>query len=110
MTDALPRVRGPEDFAAAFDVSRESLDRLQTYAELLRAWQRTASLVSRASLDDVWHRHFADSAQLLDLAPPFASWLDLGSGAGFPASAPSSPRSPDAPGALWKFTIRALNL
>jgi len=41
--------------------------------------------VAPSTLPEVWHRHFADSAQLLDLAPPSpVTWLDLGSGAGFP--------------------------
>jgi 16S rRNA (guanine527-N7)-methyltransferase len=32
----------------------------------------------------VWSRHIADSLQLLALAPQARTWLDLGSGAGFP--------------------------
>ena len=40
--------------------------------------------MSPATLDEVWHRHFADSAQLLALAGDWRSWVDLGSGAGFP--------------------------
>ena len=54
-----------------------------------------------STLDAVWHRHFADSAQLLPLAPAARTWVDLGSGAGFPglvvaillADAASSPSS-----------------
>lgn len=66
-------------------VSRETLARLTLYESLLRQWQPAVNLVSPATLDDIWHRHFADSAQLLALAPPDARhWLDLGSGAGFP--------------------------
>ena len=38
-----------------------------------------------STLPDLWRRHIADSAQLLALAPaPARSWIDLGSGAGFP--------------------------
>jgi 16S rRNA (guanine527-N7)-methyltransferase len=78
-------IRGPEDFAAAFAVSRETLDRLITYEKLLRQWQKAINLVAPSTLDAIWHRHFADSAQLLPLAPPhLRSWVDLGSGAGFP--------------------------
>jgi len=40
-------------------------------------------LVSASTMDNMWARHFVDSAQLLDLAGP-GDWLDLGSGAGFP--------------------------
>ena len=84
-TETVPHIRGPEDFAAAFDVSRETLTRLETYEGLLRQWQKAVNLVAPATLDDVWHRHFADSAQLLVLATPEARhWIDLGSGGGFP--------------------------
>ncbi len=77
-------IRGPENFAAAFNVSRETLDRLATYEQLLRQWQTKINLVAASTLDAIWHRHFADSAQLLPLAPQAQTWIDLGSGAGFP--------------------------
>jgi 16S rRNA (guanine527-N7)-methyltransferase len=80
----VPPIRGREDFAAAFNVSRETLDRLATYEALLRQWQKAVNLVAPSALDAVWHRHFADSAQLLPLAPVARTWVDLGSGAGFP--------------------------
>jgi 16S rRNA (guanine527-N7)-methyltransferase len=77
-------ILGPADFAAAFDVSRETVARLETYAALLRQWQKAVNLVAVSTLDAVWQRHFADSAQLLALAPKARRWVDLGSGAGFP--------------------------
>lgn len=84
MPDKIRHIRGPEDFAAAFDVSRETIERMKVYEALLRRWQQTMNLVGPATLDDIWHRHFADSAQLLFFAPAARIWLDLGSGAGFP--------------------------
>src|SRR5215475_7912719 len=78
------RIMGPTDFAAAFRVSRETLARLATYEDLLRRWQKAVNLVAPSTLDGIWHRHFADSAQLLPLAPSASAWVDLGSGAGFP--------------------------
>jgi 16S rRNA (guanine527-N7)-methyltransferase len=66
-------------------VSRETILRLEAYEELIRRWTPRINLVSSGTLDDLWSRHFADSAQLLDLAPKWAShWADLGSGGGFP--------------------------
>jgi 16S rRNA (guanine527-N7)-methyltransferase len=66
-------------------VSRETRARLNTYAELLRKWQRTINLVGPRTLDDLWNRHFIDSAQLMPLIPSTARVLvDFGSGAGFP--------------------------
>ena len=78
-----------EQFRAAADVSRETLDRLERYAALLEKWNRAINLVARASLADLWRRHMLDSAQLWPLLPPPPAGrprrlLDLGSGAGFP--------------------------
>ncbi len=66
------------------DVSRETAERLATYVERLQAWQRIKNLVAPSTLDKVWTRHIADSAQLLDLAPAARHWVDLGTGAGLP--------------------------
>ena len=66
------------------EVSRETADRLDRFAELLRKWQGADNLVASATLPTVWHRHVADSAQLVKLFPDARIWLDLGSGAGFP--------------------------
>ncbi|MDA7946412.1 MAG: 16S rRNA (guanine(527)-N(7))-methyltransferase RsmG [Hyphomicrobiaceae bacterium] len=74
----------PEKFADEFDVSRETVARLEIYERLLRQWQKGTNLVSPATLDQIWHRHFADSAQLLNYAPRSADWIDMGTGAGFP--------------------------
>ena len=75
----------PEKFAAASNVSRETMARLAAYLELLAKWRDTVNLVSRASMADPWRRHMLDSAQLLPLLRnPAAPLLDMGSGAGFP--------------------------
>ena len=74
-----------DSFRRDTGVSRETYARLTRYADLLRRWQGAINLVSRASLDDLWQRHFLDSAQLLPLLPADAgSVVDVGSGAGFP--------------------------
>ena len=80
----IPHIRGGDDFAAVFDVTREAVARLECYGALLRQWQRAVNLVAASTLDDIWHRHFADSAQLLALVRNERSLVDLGSGAGFP--------------------------
>jgi 16S rRNA (guanine527-N7)-methyltransferase len=77
-------IAGPEQFAEAFKVPRETIHRLVHYAELLTQWQARANLVSAKTLPHLWDRHFADSAQILRLAPDADTWLDLGAGAGFP--------------------------
>ena len=69
----------------ALDVSRETMDRLKIYVDLLRKWNPSINLVSKASIEDLWKRHFLDSAQLFGMAPhPVSHWADLGSGGGFP--------------------------
>lgn len=64
----------------------EVLDRLEDLAVLLTAENDVQNLVSDASLAELWVRHYADSAQLLNFVPreTCRSWLDLGTGAGFP--------------------------
>lgn len=75
----------PSEFAARVDVSRETLARLEIYAELLRKWNPAINLVSRATIDELWTRHILDSVQLFDVVPEGAkSWADLGTGGGFP--------------------------
>jgi 16S rRNA (guanine527-N7)-methyltransferase len=76
---------GPEEFRAEANVSRETIERLETYVSLLFRWQARMNLVGPGELDDLWRRHIWDSAQLATLASVSASvWADLGSGAGFP--------------------------
>jgi 16S rRNA (guanine527-N7)-methyltransferase len=76
---------GPEEFAARTGVSRETLARLKAYADLLNDWNARHNLVAKSTLPGLWHRHFWDSAQLVELIPETAHTLaDLGSGAGFP--------------------------
>ena len=66
-------------------VSRETLDRLQAYLDLLARWQQRINLVGASTLADPWRRHVLDSAQLWRWWPDRARVLaDLGSGAGLP--------------------------
>lgn len=71
-------------FAAEFDVSRETLAKLDLYAELLTDWQQRMNLVGPSTLPHIWDRHFRDSAQLLPIAGTGRRWLDIGAGGGFP--------------------------
>ena len=87
-SQAKPRPLTPEDFAAEVIVSRETMERLRAYRDLLVKWQRAVNLISSNDLPDIWRRHFLDSAQLMPLLPPAPHSpriiADLGSGAGFP--------------------------
>ena len=79
----------PEAFRQRLAVSRETLEKFEAYAALLKKWNRAINLVGPQTLEDLWRRHFLDSAQLRDYLPdpPPAGprvILDVGSGAGFP--------------------------
>lgn len=75
----------PAAFQAATGVSRETLDRLTLYADLLVKWQKKINLVGPATIPDLWRRHMLDSAQLWSYLPEgLPRLVDIGSGAGFP--------------------------
>lgn len=61
-------------------------ERLELLTAMLAEENQRQNLVSAVSLEAVWLRHIADSAQLLGYVPRETStpWLDLGTGAGFP--------------------------
>ncbi|CAH1679124.1 Ribosomal RNA small subunit methyltransferase G [Hyphomicrobiales bacterium] len=72
------------ELAGLVDVSRETEAQLGAYVRELQRWQSIKNLVGPGTLEDIWGRHIADSAQLLRLRPNARRWLDLGSGAGLP--------------------------
>ncbi|WP_299045106.1 16S rRNA (guanine(527)-N(7))-methyltransferase RsmG [uncultured Tateyamaria sp.] len=64
------------------DVSRETLDKLQAYADLVRKWTPKINLVAKSTLEDMDVRHIWDSAQVYTRRT--GRWADLGSGGGMP--------------------------
>ena len=80
-------------------VSRETLRRLDLYVEALLSWREKTNLFALSTIPQLWTRHIADSLQLLDLAPNARTWIDLGSGAGFPGLAIACALA-DTPGAM----------
>lgn len=66
------------------DVSRETLDRLQIYADLVLKWQKAQNLIAPSTIPDLWVRHIADSLQTAWSLPEAKVWVDIGSGGGFP--------------------------
>jgi 16S rRNA (guanine527-N7)-methyltransferase len=69
---------------AEHDVSRETISRLDAFVALLLEWQVTTNLIASSTIREIWSRHVADSLQLLKFAPYARTWIDLGSGGGFP--------------------------
>jgi 16S rRNA (guanine527-N7)-methyltransferase len=72
-------------FVEGLGCDREAVDRLSRFEAMLAEENSRQNLVSAKSLSEIWVRHFADSAQLLTVSRGTpTTWLDLGSGAGFP--------------------------
>ncbi|MHA1525246.1 MAG: 16S rRNA (guanine(527)-N(7))-methyltransferase RsmG [Alphaproteobacteria bacterium] len=71
--------------AQHYNVSHETLARLEIYVALLLRWQQTINLIGPGTKGDVWGRHIADALQFVAAAPQTAKiWVDLGTGAGLP--------------------------
>ncbi|MEM6758878.1 MAG: 16S rRNA (guanine(527)-N(7))-methyltransferase RsmG [Pseudomonadota bacterium] len=64
------------------DVSRETLEALAHYGELIRKWTHKINLVSHNTLSDLETRHIWDSAQIFNADS--GKLVDVGSGAGLP--------------------------
>lgn len=67
-----------------FGVSRETM--LARFGDILVAESEQQNLIARSTLETLWSRHLADSAQLVPLSrgDDDGVWLDVGSGAGLP--------------------------
>ena len=93
----------PADKARALaltPVSRETLQRLELFVDLLLLRQQRQNLIGPSTIPVIWTRHVADSLQLLDCAPAGAKiWADFGSGGGFPGL-PIACALADRPGAM----------
>lgn len=72
------------DLQVQLNVSRETLDRLELFADILVKWNPHINLVSRNSIQNLWERHIADSVHVFRVMPDARHWVDLGSGGGFP--------------------------
>ena len=71
----------------AIPFAMETKEKLDTYSFILKDWQKKINLVSNSTLDNMWERHFLDSAQLYSLLPKQEKdsvVYDVGTGAGFP--------------------------
>ena len=66
------------------DVSRETEQRLRALEALLSKWNPAINLVSKSTISSAWDRHILDSVQIFAGSGPFRTWVDLGSGGGFP--------------------------
>ena len=66
-------------------VSRETITSLKKYEDILTKANKNLNLIGNSTINDIWTRHFLDSAQVIDFIDKNDKMLiDLGSGAGFP--------------------------
>ena len=66
-------------------VSRETISSLKEYEDMLINANKTLNLIGKSTINDIWDRHFLDSAQIIDFIDKNDKELvDLGTGAGFP--------------------------
>ncbi len=78
---------GLNNVASELQLKPESVERLSALVETLDKWIKTHNLIGPKERARLWRRHILDSAQIwshVDRGAP-ANWVDLGSGAGFPA-------------------------
>lgn len=83
MTSVSDTERG--EFIDMYNVSRETLQRLDRLVALLQKWTPVLNLTAKSTMQEIWLRHISDSFQLTNYIPKSGgNWLDIGTGGGFP--------------------------
>ena len=74
-----------DTFGRFTQVSRETINSLVKYEDMLIQANKTLNLIGKSTIKDIWSRHFLDSAQVIDfIEENDKTLIDIGSGAGFP--------------------------
>jgi 16S rRNA (guanine527-N7)-methyltransferase len=73
-----------EFFIKKFNVSRETIEKLNKYKDFLIISNKLLNLIGKTTENNMFSRHFTDSAQIYDFIEDKSEIIDLGSGAGFP--------------------------
>jgi 16S rRNA (guanine527-N7)-methyltransferase len=73
-----------EFFIKKFSVSRETIDKLNIYKDFLILSNKKLNLIGKTTENNIYYRHFLDSAQIYNIINKKLDIVDLGSGAGFP--------------------------
>lgn len=69
----------------AYNVSRETFEKISAFVALLTEWNNKMNLVSKNAIAEIWPRHVLDSMQLINYIPQnIKTLVDIGSGSGFP--------------------------
>ena len=81
----MDRISQIDTFCRYNQVSRETINGLKIFENHLIESNKELNLVGKSTIKDIWHRHFLDSAQVVDLIEKNSKIIvDIGSGAGFP--------------------------
>ena len=81
----MDRIIQIDTFSRFFQVSREKITSLKKYEDLLIKANKSLNLIGNSTINQIWTRHFLDSAQVIDFIDKNDKTLiDIGSGAGFP--------------------------
>lgn len=74
-----------DTFSRFTQVSRETILSLKYYEDSLLHANKSLNLIGKSTINQIWTRHFLDSAQVIDFIDKNDKTLiDIGSGAGFP--------------------------
>ena len=74
-----------DTFSRFTQVSRETIISFKYYEEYLVSANKNLNLIGNSTINEIWNRHFLDSAQVIDFIDKNDKTLvDIGSGAGFP--------------------------
>ncbi len=72
-------------FSRFTQVSRETITSLKKYEKILINCNKNLNLIGKSTINQIWLRHFLDSAQVIDFIDKNDNTMvDIGSGAGFP--------------------------
>ena len=79
------KINSYKDFCLFQNVSRETYEKFIIFQRTLIKWQNSINLISKNTVENIWERHFLDSAQLYKITKEIdGNIVDFGSGAGFP--------------------------
>jgi 16S rRNA (guanine527-N7)-methyltransferase len=73
-----------EFLISEFNVSRETIKKLNIYEDFLLLSNKNLNLIGKTTENQIYLRHFIDSAQIYKIIDKKLDVIDIGSGAGFP--------------------------
>ena len=74
-----------DTFSRISRVSRETINSLIRYEQILIKSNKTTNLIGNSTINQIWTRHFLDSYQVIDfIGENTENLIDIGSGAGLP--------------------------